>query len=114
MPAISNGERRLVEKVWNKHERAILWEDVGNDPDKFDADGKDRRARKHQRRVERRALKEKAALEGERTLGDWEDSRKAIVEAEEEIEVESTVEALSQTEIGPKQVWSGEVADRTR
>lgn len=109
-----------MEKVWNKRERAALWEAVGNDPAKFDADGKDRRARKLQRRAERRALgretalEDETALQGRAALGNLEDLKKAIEEAEEEIELQSTAAALSKTQIVPKQAWSEDVADRTR
>jgi hypothetical protein len=97
-----------MENVWNRHERALLWEAVGNDPALFETEGKKRRAKKKEKRAERRALEAKTAL------GGWEDSKKAIEEAEEQIEVESMATALDQTEIGPKQAWREDVVDRTR
>ena len=85
-----------------------MWKAVGNDPAKFDIEGKARRAKKQQSRAERRAREDKTALDG------WEDSKKAIEEAEEEIEVGNTAAALGQTEIGPKQAWREEIVDRTK
>lgn len=108
MPAIRNGERKLMQKVWNDEERAILWEAVGNDPATYDAVGKARRAKKQQKRAERRALK------GKTGLGGWEDSKKAIEEADEQIEVEGMAAALGQTEISSNQAWLEEIVDRTR
>jgi hypothetical protein len=84
MPAIRNGERKLMEKVWNKQERAVLWVTVGNDPAKYDKEGKERRAKEQEKRAERRAL------EGKTALGGWEESKRAIEEAGEEAEIERT------------------------
>ena len=97
-----------MEKVWNKQERLALWKAVGNDPARYDTEGKDRRAKKRERRTERRALEGKAAL------SDWEDSKRAIDEAGEEAEIESAAAALGQTEISPKQAWVEELVDRTQ
>ena len=108
MPAIRNGERKLMEKVWSKQERAALWVAVGNDPAMFDTEGKQRRAKKQEKRAERRAL------EGKTALGGWEEAQKAIEEAGEDAELERTATALGQTEIGPKQAWEEDFVDRTK
>jgi len=101
MPSLRKGELKLMEKVWNREERAILWEAVGNNP-------KERYAKKQRRRAANRAL------EGKTALGGWEDSKKAIEEAEEQIEVEGMAAMLDQTGISPKQPWTEEVVDRTK
>jgi hypothetical protein len=108
MPSLRKGELKLMEKVWNREERAILWEAVGNNPALFDTAGKERYAEKQRRRAANRAL------EGKTALGGWEDSKKAIEEAEEQIEVEGMAAMLDQTGISPKQPWTEEVVDRTK
>lgn len=113
---ISWGEQRLQEQVWTQRERREKWVALGHDISDFPF-GEHRRQRRRETYKANRAARRRAhkASENEQTtFGEWEGTKDAIGDVEEEIEFEDTMAAFRQTHVGVPKPWEEDVADRTK
>jgi hypothetical protein len=100
------GDLKLRQNVWTQEERFEMWSASGETP---------KLSRKMGGRFERfkeakKAEEEERELEAHR----WKDMNDAMVDVEQEIEVQDTTAAMGGVAIGQKQPWLGDLADRTR
>lgn len=103
---VIDGEAKLRSNVWTQEKRFEMWAASGETP---------KLSKKMGGRFERfqeakRAEEEERKLEAQR----WKDMINAIVDVEQEIEVEDTAAAMGGVVIGQKQPWMGDLTDRTR
>lgn len=100
------GDAKLRSNVWTQEERFEMWAASGETP---------KLSKKMGGTFERfqeakRAEEEERKLEAQR----WKDMNDAMVDVEQEIEMEDTTAAMDGVAIGQKQPWMGDLADRTR